>query len=413
MKNAATQTGSKAVALSAEASEDQVASSNPTDEAKRASPAGTANTDAIDVVPANPEDDATPKRDPLIRGPIDIRSIALTGLFLIALFHTLFVARSIFIPLVLAILLSLMLRPPIRILSNRGIPDSIGAGALMLLMTAVLSIGFYSLSTPAATWLNEIPESVQTIEWKLRTIQKPIQKVKEVSDAVENAANVGDDVAPKVSVKEDGLLSYLLGQTQGALMMLFLTAAFLFFLLASGDLFLRKLVKVIPKFHDKRQAVEIVHRIQNDIATYIFSITMVNIALGVAIAITMYLLGMPNAALWGVMAFFLNFIPYLGAIAGVAVVGVVGFVQDDSLTYPLMVMAAYYGLTVIEGTVLTPMLLGQRLRLNPVVVFLALILWGWLWGIPGALLAVPILATFKILCDRLEPLNGVGEFLGR
>lgn len=346
-------------------------------------------------------------------GPIDIRSVALTGLFVMASFYTLYVARTIFIPLVLAVLLSLMLRPPIRVLSRHGIPDSIGAAILMLLITGTLSIGFYFLSTPAATWLNEVPRTMRTIEWKLRSLEKPMQKVKEVSDAVENVTTVGDDYSPKVRVKNQGMMAYLLGQTQSVLLVIFMTAAFLFFLLASGDLFLRKLVKVIPRFHDKRQAVDIVHRIQNDIAGYIFSITMINMGLGVTIGIGMYLLEMPNPALWGVMAFVLNFIPYLGAISGVMVVGVVGFVQGDSIGYPLVVMAVYYSLTAIEGTVITPMLLGQRLRLNPVVVFLALILWGWLWGIPGALLAVPILATFKILCDQLEPLNGVGEFLGQ
>lgn len=358
--------------------------------------------------------DEKPERDRLFAGPIDIRSVALTGLFLIAAFHTLFVAQSIFIPLVLAILLSLMLRPPIRLLSRYGIPDAIGAGLLLFAISAALGVGFYWLSSPAATWLNEIPRSMKTIEWKLRSFEKPMKKVKEVSDAVENAASVDkDDGARQVRVKDEGLLDYLLDQTQGALLMMFMTAAFLFFLLASGDLFLRKLVKIIPRFRDKKQAVDIVHRIQNDIATYIFSITMINLGLGLAIGIAMYLLGMPNPALWGVMAFVLNYIPYLGALAGVVVIGIVGFVQGDSVGYPFLVMAVYYGLTVAEGTIITPMLIGQRLRLNPVVVFLALIVWGWLWGIPGALLAVPILATFKILCDQLEPLNGIGEFMGQ
>ncbi len=349
-----------------------------------------------------------------LRGPIDIRSVALTGLFLIASFHTLYVGRTIFIPLVLAILLSLMLRPPVRFLSRRGIPDGVGAGMTLIVLSIVLVGGSYALSTPAATWINEIPKSMRTVERRLRSFEKPIKKVKEVSDAVENVAKVGnDEYNPEVQVKEGGLLAYLLGQTQGALMMLFLTAAFVFFLLASGDLFLRKLVHVIPKFRDKMQAVEIVHRIQDDIAVYIFSVTIINAGLAAAVGFAMMLLGVPNAALWAVMAFMLNFVPYLGAITGVVVVGLVAFIESESVGYPLAVMAVYYALTTIEGTLVTPMVIGKRLRLNPVVVFLALIFWGWLWGIPGALLAVPILATFKILCDQLAPLNTVGEFLGR
>ncbi|HPF39392.1 MAG TPA: AI-2E family transporter [Phycisphaerae bacterium] len=352
------------------------------------------------------------KAHSLFRGPIDIRSVALTGVFLIAAFHTLFVARAIFIPLVLAVLLSLMLRPPVRWLNRAGIPDSAGSGLLLSGLSIVLAFGFYWLSAPAATWLNELPRGVRKIEQKLHSLEDPIKKVKAVSDAVEKVADVGES-GLKVQVRGEGLLDYLLGQTQGVMLMSFLTVAFLFFLLASGDSFLRKLVRVLPRLREKKQAVEIVHKIQNDIATYIFSITVINTALGIAIALAMYALKLPNPALWGVMAFFLNFVPYLGALTGVAVVGVVAIIEGDTIGYAVLVMAAYYGLTTIEGTLVTPMILGHRLRLSPVVVFLALIVWGWLWGIPGALLAVPILATFKILCDQLEPLHRIGEFLER
>ncbi len=353
------------------------------------------------------------QRGRFLEGPIDIRSIALTGIFVIAAFHALYVAKSIFIPLVLAILLSLMLRPPVRILNKIGIPDSVGASIVLAILTFALLFGFYALSTPAARWLNEIPRSARKIEYQLRSFEKPLNKVKEVSDAVEDVASRDEFGVQKVKIRNDGILDYLMMQTHGFLMLVFLTFAFLFFLLASGDIFLRKLVRVIPKLQDKKQAVDIVHKIQNNIATYIFSISFINAGLGVAIATAMYFLGLPNPILWGAMAFLLNFVPYLGALTGVVVVGIVSIVEDRTIGYTLLVMLTYYSLTVTEGTLVTPMLVGHRLRLNPVVIFLALILWAWLWGIAGALLAVPILATFKILCDHLTPLKSIGEFIER
>lgn len=348
-----------------------------------------------------------------LEGPIDIRSIALTGIFVIAAFHALYVAKSIFIPLVLAILLSLMLRPPVRILNKVGIPDSVGASIVLAILTFALLFGFYALSTPAARWLNEIPRSARKIEYQLRSFEKPLNKVKEVSDAVEDVASRDEFGVQKVKIRNDGILDYLMMQTHGFLMLVFLTFAFLFFLLASGDIFLRKLVRVIPKLQDKKQAVDIVNKIQNNIAAYIFSISIINVGLGVAIATAMYFLGLPNPILWGAMAFLLNFVPYLGALTGVVVVGIVSIVEDRTIGYTLFVMLIYYSLTVTEGTIVTPMFVGHRLRLNPVVIFLALILWAWLWGIAGALLAVPILATFKILCDHLTPLKPIGEFIER
>lgn len=345
--------------------------------------------------------------------PLDIRSFALTILTVLAIFYTLYFAKTIFIPLTLAVLLSLLLWPPVRALQRIGIPEPLGAGVVLGTLTIVVALGFYWLSTPASKWIANVPQTLAKAERKLRGLQKPIERVKEVTEAVEKAAAVEDETGIKVEVKKPGIAAAVLEQTQGVLLDSFLTAAFLYFLLSSGDVFLRKLVKLAPRLREKKQTVEIVRQIQDDIATYIFTISIINACLGVAIGVAMYLLGLPNAALWGVMAALFNYIPYIGAIVGSLIVGLVALVNLDSSLAPIFAIVTYYGLSALEGTLITPMVLGQRLTLNPVVIFLALTVWGWMWGIPGALLAVPIVAAMKIVCDRVEQLRPVGEFLGK
>src|SRR5436309_600589 len=188
--------------------------------------------------------------------------------------------------------------------------------------------------------------------------------------------------------------------------------AFLFFLLASGDLFLRKLISALPRLADKRRAVEIARQIENDISAYLLTITMINGGLGLSVWGAMALLKVPNPLLWGVTAWATNYIPYLGAMFMYCVLTMVGFLTFDTVGHALLVPAAFGVCNILEAYLVTPLVLGRRLTLNPVVIFLALTFWGWLWGVTGALLAVPIMVVFKIFCDHSEPLAPIGEFLG-
>jgi predicted PurR-regulated permease PerM len=189
--------------------------------------------------------------------------------------------------------------------------------------------------------------------------------------------------------------------------------ALLFFLLASGDTLLRQAVTIAPRLGDKRRVVEIVRETEDDISYYLLTVSMINAGLGVAVGAAMYILGMPNAPLWGVMAGVFNFVPFLGAVTGIGIVGLVALLTFDQAWSIFLPPLSYLGLTSIEAQFVTPALLARRLTLNPVAVFLALIVWTWMWGIAGALLAVPLLATFKICCDHVEPLQPIGTMLGR
>jgi predicted PurR-regulated permease PerM len=187
----------------------------------------------------------------------------------------------------------------------------------------------------------------------------------------------------------------------------------LYLLLASGDLFLQKLVHVMPTLRDKKRAVEISHEIQQNISNYLFSVTVINLGLGVLVSVGLRLLDVPNAAMWGIIAAVLNFVPYFGPVAGVTVLAGVGLLTFETLWQGLLPPAWYLLLHLLEANLVTPVLLGRRFTLNPVVIFVSLIFWTWLWGVPGALLSVPILVSIKVICDRVPAMSPVSELVSR
>ncbi len=336
-----------------------------------------------------------------------------TGVLVLMVLYTLYFAATLLLPITLALLFSLLLSPPVRWLTHLCIPPPLGAALVMLVLLGGLGHGAWLLSGPAGEWLDKAPSSLKDVAWKLRAIKKPIEEVRKATQQVEKLTVLEDgEKTVEVEVKEPSMTRTLLVSTPIVLAELGICLVLLYFLLASGDNFLRKLVRVIPRLQDKRMAVEIARRIQRDISSYLFTIALINVGLGIAVGTALYFLDMPNPALWGAMAAALNFVPYLGALMGFLVVGVVAVLSFNDLSQAALIPAVYLGLTTLEGQVITPLIVGRRLALSPVVVFLSITLWGWLWGIPGMLLAVPLLAMFKIICEQVEPLQGIAEFLG-
>jgi len=352
----------------------------------------------------------------LFDGPIDVRSVALTGLLTLATAYTLYVARSFLLPVVLAILLSFLLAPVMRVLRRIHVPQPVAAALVMLTFAGATLYGIYALSGPASSWIASAPQSLRKIDDKVRTLRKPVQKMNQAAEQVQQMATVGDatpdPTVQKVEIKDAGIAESAFSVTQGFLAGSMVVVILLYFLLASGDLFLRKLVRVLPRLEDKKVAVEIARQIEDQISTYLLTVTCINIALGTVSAVVLSFVGMPNPVLWGVMIGTFNFVPYVGPFASMVVLTLVGVVTFDSIGRALVAPAIYFFIDAIEGNFITPALLGRRLALNPVVIFLAVTFWGWLWGIGGALLAVPMLATLKIFCDEIKPLAAVGEFLG-
>jgi len=363
----------------------------------------------------NQDNGSDPSRiSDIFNGSMNVRSIALSGLFILAVMYTLYFARAIFIPVAFALLLNLLLAPAVGALKRIHVPREVGAGIVLAVLIAFISATVYFFYQPASDWVDKAPQDFRQVEKKLRVLKEPVEKVSEATKSVEKITNVENEQEDKsVEVKQPGLMNVLLYQTWEFVFGLATMLILLYFLLASGDLFLRKVINILPKLHNKKQAVEIARHVERVISTYLYTIVAINFCLGGLIGGSMYLLGMPNPFLWGVLAGLLNFILYLGPTVGITIVALVASITFDSFYQILLPPLAYFIINGLEGNFITPMILGRRLLLNPVVIFLALLFWGWIWGIPGALIAVPIVVIFKIICDNVESLSAIGEFLGK
>jgi predicted PurR-regulated permease PerM len=360
------------------------------------------------------EDEGPPQV--LTAGPLQTvapRSFILIGLFLLVLFHTLRVAQDLFLPLMLAFLLSFLPSPLLRLLKRAHIPEGVGAAHLLIVLVGGVGVGAYSLITPATEWIAKAPESMSHVQRELRTLRAPMQRMSRTADEVERTIAGDSTTAPVAAVKSPAWIKQaLFGGTTAFVSEAIVVIVLLYFLLASGDLFLRKLMKVLPTFKDKKRAVEIAREMEHNISTYLFTVTVINVGVGVAVGLGVWLLKMPNAVLWGVLACVLTYIPYLGALVGIGILGLSALLVFDDLGHALAVPAVYLVVSFLEGNFVTPLVLGRRLTLNPVVIFVGLLFWFFLWGIPGALLAVPTLAIFKIVCDHVDTLAPIGEFFG-
>jgi predicted PurR-regulated permease PerM len=344
---------------------------------------------------------------------IDIRSIALTGIFVLLLLYSVYFAREFLIPITLAFLLNWLLAPIVRYLAHVRVPQCLGAAIVLLALVGLVGYGAYRLVTPAAAWIQKAPGSLRIVQKKIEDIMRPVEAARETTKKIEKMTDWNDDKSTAtVEIKKPGLGELVFSGTQNFLFWGGVTIVLLYFLLASGDLFLLKFVRVLPTLEDKKRAVEIVRQIESDVTIYLSTVTLVNCGLGACIGIAMYFLGMPNPVLWGVMVAFLNYIPYLGALAGIIILTVIAILTFDDFTRIALVPSIYFALNFIEAYFVTPMVLGRRLALNPVMIFVWLIFWGWVWGVIGAILAVPILAIVKIVADHFKSLAPLGEFLG-
>lgn len=343
----------------------------------------------------------------------DLPTFVLLVICVLLVTYTLYFGRVVIIPLMVALLLNLLLSPVVRTLTSLRIPEWAGAGLVMVVMIAAVGQGIFALSAPASEWIGKIPASMSTIERHLKVFKEPVEQVRQAEEAISKLSETDTAKPQAVVVTPYGLGATILSETTSFVVGLGATLVLLYFLLASGDFFLRKLVTVLPRFGDKKQAVEIAQQAQADISHYLFTITAINIALGLAVAGAFYVLGMPSPALWGAMVAVLNYIPFLGHIIGFAIIAVVALLSFGDFEFALIPPLLYAALALLEGQLITPAIVARRLTLNPVAVFVALIFCGWLWAIPGMLLAVPMLAVFKIFCDHIRPLKPIGEFLGQ
>ena len=342
------------------------------------------------------------------------RSTAITLLALLALLYTLYFARDFLIPIAYAVLLNFLLSPVVRALARLRIPPPLSAAVLVLALLAALGGGTYALAGPAQRWATTAPQTVTRAESKLHHLITPVQQVSTQVEQAAGAVGSASKNSPRVVVATGpSVSSRIFGTTEKIVAAILEIVILLYFLLAGGDLFLQKLIKVLPHFSDKLKAVEIARATEAAVSAFLTTALMVNVAEGTLVAIALWGIGLPNAPLWGVMVALLEFVPYLGALAAVIVLGLAGLTTFDSVGHALLAPAAFLAINLVQANLVTPMLLGHRLTLNPVAIFIGLAFFFWIWGVPGAFLAVPILATMKIVCDNVASLAAIGEFLSQ
>jgi predicted PurR-regulated permease PerM len=375
--------------------------------------------------PAAPNGDSAVNAEPLAKEPsaesppAEVIAAAVTKMtpvqvILIALgtIAFLYFARPVILPIFLACVAGMALKPLIRWLSYCHIPPALSAGVVLILLVSGVAIGFFQLGRPALMWMNEAPQHMAELRQR---VQKLFPRFARVSEAATAVNNLGEEQKKTtvVEVKSSRVPTTFINWTGSFLAGIGETLVLLYLLLASGDLFLQKLVRVMPTLRDKKSAVGISHEIQQNISNYLFSVSLINIGLGIVVSGGLYFMGVPNAAMWGLLVALLNFVPYFGPVAGIILLATVGLLTFDNLWQAVLPPAWYLLLHLLEANLITPVLLGRRFTLNPVVIFVSLIFWTWLWGVPGALLSVPLLVSIKVVCDRVPAMSSVSELLSR
>ncbi len=367
-----------------------------------------------------------------------VRDVALVILTILAVLYTLYFAAEIILPFVLALVLSLLLSPATRFLCDRvRLPRMLAAIVMIaMLFSAIGGIG-YAISVPARGWIAKAPQSLPELQKKLRFLRRPIdvfegsmrqmQGLMQQSGRDEGGSAQGGQAglpsaarlavpaasAPPPSAGPGaGVGLTLHAGTRSFLGQTVTLVITLFFLLADGDALLRRFVEILPGLSEKKRAVSIATEVERNISGYLATISFMNLLVGVANGLSVWAFGLPDPLLWGTAAFLLNYVPILGPLTGVVVFFFVSLFSFSSALWAMAPSGVYLLIHIMEGETITPMLLARRFTLNPLLVIMALMFWDWLWGVPGALLAVPLLAVFKILCDHIEALTPVGHLLG-
>ena len=362
-----------------------------------------AHSKKIEVLPPAEE----PEEMPL---PSDPKAVFLGGLFFLALLAAAYVAREVIMPLTFAVVLALLLQPALRLLERLRLPRTLAALLLIFaLLGTIVGLGT-AVSGPARSWAGKLPEGIPRLQEKLSFVREPVNTLQRFLQQVENFGGTESKNTAE-SAQGPTFLTRLFTGTRNFASGFFTTVLFLFFLLVSGDIFLQRFVEILPRFSSKRQVVEIDQQIERDISAYLFTITIMNAAVGIAVAMAMWLTGVGDPVLWGTVAFLLNYVPILGPVLGVLIFLLAGLLTHDVLWQALLPAGLYLGIHLIEGETVTPMLVAKRFTLNPVLVIISLVFWFWLWGVPGAILSVPMLAIAKIICERVRSLAAFGHFL--
>lgn len=330
-------------------------------------------------------------------------AVPIIGLFVLAVLAALYASKMFILPIALALLISFVFRPFVRALASVHIPQPLSALIVVTSIFGAITFGIYSLADPAQQWIEEAPGSLRQLRYRVDEWRQPVDDAREATKQMDMMQNMnGESANQEVVVKEKGLDSYIFTYTTQTAVALFTTLVLLFFILGWGERLYRNLVNAQSRFANQRQIVQIVQDIEESVSSYLRAITVINIILGVIVGMTLYYFDVPNAALWAVITACLNYVPYLGPAVTACIIAFVCLLTFDSLGKIALIPGVFLAITTLEGYFITPMAIGRRLTLNPLIIFLSLILWFALWGFVGAILTVPILICVKVTLERIE-----------
>lgn len=329
---------------------------------------------------------------------------SLTIICTILVLATLYVAQAVFKPIVLAALISLVLEKPVQLFSRLRVPRSISAALLLLiLVTSFLKIGD-ALSTPAAKWAKKLPTVVLELEQSLRRVDPLSQSEANLAaPALELSAEPIKDVIEEISV-----LEAILAEGPALVYSIAVTLLLSYFFLVFGKSLLDETAAFFKNYGGVLSIETISARISEAVSHYLLTLACINLCLGLVLSLMLHALGMPNPFFWGLLGGVLNFMPYIGILAGTCAVALVSLYTFPGSLEAIIIPLCYYGVSVLEGSFITPTILGVRFRINPALVLLWLLLWAWLWGMVGAVIAFPLFAACKITWQELR----VKEFQG-
>jgi predicted PurR-regulated permease PerM len=341
----------------------------------------------------------------------------LTGLLLIVSIAAVYFARDFLMPAVFALFIAVTLRPLVRNLSRRGIPAWATTAAIVIVASVLIAIAAFAFAGALLQWIEDAPRLQREFLSKVASLRSSFSGLISIGETIKDAAtpDAGANVQ-EVVVRESMLptiFTLIAGYPVNVIFVASGAVVIAVFLMASGDMFYEKLIRILPSFQDKKAALRIVLDVEREVSAYLISITLINAGLAASVGLAFWAIGLPTPHLWALFAFILNFIPYLGPITGLILSAAISIVVFESIGQALLAPLVYGALIGLETQIITPTLLSRRMQINAVMILLSLAFWAWAWGIAGIVLAVPILVTFRVLCSHIEALSPIGEFLSQ
>ena len=365
--------------------------------------AGTSREIVASPAPTDELEPPTAPRKPLrgLRRHVRALRIVVNAMLFLALLYTVTITRALLIPLVLAAFLGLALNPVVAFGARLHVPRWLTSCVLMIGLMFGIGTGLSMLVQPAMGWFQDAPRAIRHFVPAFKSMTKPLEAANKATQSLVDSQGRSARPAATPAVKITAL--DVLSTAPKILAAVLSVTLLVFFFLVFGDSMLRRLVEITPGFSYKRHAVEIVRSIQTEVSRYLLTALLINATLGAITAAMLWLYGMPDPLLWGAVAMFANFVPYVGAIVTAIVLALVGMLHTNHPTFGAFLPAmTFSGITMLEGNVITPMIQGRSMRLSPIAILLWLLIWGWLWGVPGALLAVPMLTCAKLVTERVK-----------